>query len=266
MALTEVSAAALEAKIDTIKTLCGLCSQQILQVTNESGSVRKAYAEVEGSIDVERKSAGVAKLVIPFTLSEPFMRSNTEYSLETTIDTSPHAYDPENTGTVEETGAIITFTGPSEHPKIEHQTSLVSVQYNAHLIALDTVVIDCKLYTAFLSRKFTNDPAAGSNIELAMPLTSGFVVGNQVLVSSSAGSEYATITVVHTDTHITVNTLALNHTTTTPFCTVNVINSIVHSGDACFMILLPGANHLHATDSAGSPAGKVKVQFYPPFL
>ena len=63
---------------------------------------------------------------------------------------------------------------------------------------------------------FTNDPAAGSNIELDMNDTSGFLVGEIVKVSSSAGSENATITVVHDDTHITVDTLALNHTTTTP--------------------------------------------------
>lgn len=66
------------------------------------------------------------------------------------------------------------------------------------------------------SQAYTNDPAAGSNIELNMTDTSGFNVGNKVLVSSSAGSEVARVTVVHTNTHITVDTLALNHTTTNP--------------------------------------------------
>lgn len=66
------------------------------------------------------------------------------------------------------------------------------------------------------SQAYTNDPAAGSNIELNMTDTSGFNVGNKVLVSSSAGQEIATITVVHVNTHITVDTLALNHTTVSP--------------------------------------------------
>ncbi len=71
-------------------------------------------------------------------------------------------------------------------------------------------------YTQARSQAFTNDPAAGSNIELNMTDTSGFNVGNIVTVSSSAGSEQARITVVHANTHITVDTLALNHTTTNP--------------------------------------------------
>ena len=65
-------------------------------------------------------------------------------------------------------------------------------------------------------RAYTNDPAAGSNIELNMANTSGFIVGDVVTVSSSAGSEIAIITVVHTNTHITVDKLVLNHTKINP--------------------------------------------------
>jgi phage-related protein len=199
MALTETSAAALETKMDTIKVLCGLSAQQMLEVTLEDASVRQAYAEVAGKISVARLSAGMAKLVIPFTLNEPFFRSNILYSLETTIDASPHAFDPNNSGTVEECGAIITFTGPMEHPKLEHIASGVYVQYDAHISNGDTVTINCKEYTA---------------------------------VHSVSG---------------------------------NVINSIIHHGDPTFMVLLPGANHLHATDS-NPTTGKAKIEFYPPFL
>jgi hypothetical protein len=46
--------------------------------------------------------------------------------------------------------------------------------------------------------------------------TSGFAVGMLVEVSSKAGAEKATITVVHANVHITVNSLALNHTNTAP--------------------------------------------------
>lgn len=63
---------------------------------------------------------------------------------------------------------------------------------------------------------YTNDPAAGSNIVLNMTDTSNFEVADIVTVSSSAGSEDATITSVAANTSITVNTLALNHTTTSP--------------------------------------------------
>ncbi|MFX1499346.1 MAG: hypothetical protein ACFFDH_00115 [Promethearchaeota archaeon] len=69
------------------------------------------------------------------------------------------------------------------------------------------------------SEPYTNDPASGSNIILNMSDTSGFEVGNEVRVSSSAGSEYATITVVTPSTSITVDSLAINHTTTDPLVT-----------------------------------------------
>ena len=71
----------------------------------------------------------------------------------------------------------------------------------------------------YVSQAFTNDPAAGSNIELNMTDTSQFAVDQVVTVSSSAGSETAKITVVHTNTHITVDVLALNHTTTSRLVT-----------------------------------------------
>ena len=87
--------------------------------------------------------------------------------------------------------------------------------------------------TLYVERAYTGDPAAGNNIELAMADTSGFTVGDLVEVSSSAGRENATITVVHANTHLTVNTLALNHTTTSPMVKQVVQNTFIvdTSGD-----------------------------------
>lgn len=67
-----------------------------------------------------------------------------------------------------------------------------------------------------VSRAYTNDPIAGTNIALNMSDTSGFIVGNTVTVSSSAGSEAATIVSLVANTSITVNALDLDHTTTNP--------------------------------------------------
>jgi len=69
------------------------------------------------------------------------------------------------------------------------------------------------------TQAYTNDPAAGSDIELNMVNTAGFLVGDNVQVSSGAGTETANITVVHVNTHITVDVLALNHTTVNPLVT-----------------------------------------------
>jgi hypothetical protein len=69
------------------------------------------------------------------------------------------------------------------------------------------------------SQAFTNDPAAGSNIVLNMTNTQGFTIFDTVNVSSGAGNEDAKITAVVANTSITVDTLALNHTTSSPLVT-----------------------------------------------
>lgn len=64
--------------------------------------------------------------------------------------------------------------------------------------------------------------------------TSIFAVGQKVRVSSSAGSEVATVTAIVTNVSITVDTLALNHTTTSPLVTrmntltITPTNCILH--------------------------------------
>lgn len=79
------------------------------------------------------------------------------------------------------------------------------------------------------TQAYTNDPAAGANITLNMASTTGFVVGDIVQVSSSAGSENAMITTVVANTSITVNILELNHTTSSPL--VTSLGKFTISGD-----------------------------------
>jgi phage-related protein len=45
----------------------------------------------------------------------------------------------------------------------------------------------------------------------------------------------------------------------------NVINNIVHYGDPCFMVFLPGYNTMSIIDTVHT-TGKCKVEFYPPYL
>jgi hypothetical protein len=87
----------------------------------------------------------------------------------------------------------------------------VAFLYYNHTLVTPLVRLASTLY---VERAYTNDPASGNNIELNMADTTGFAVGDLVEVISSVGRENATITVVHVNTHLTVNTLALNHTTT----------------------------------------------------
>lgn len=77
------------------------------------------------------------------------------------------------------------------------------------------------------TQAYTNDPAAGSSITLNVANTSGFIVGDSVTVSSSAGSEIARIISIVTNTSITVNSLALNHTTSSPLITLNETTYVI---------------------------------------
>ena len=81
-----------------------------------------------------------------------------------------------------------------------------------------------KQYSSFAtstkwSQAYTNDPASGTSIVLNMTSTSLFAIGDFVKVSSSAWSELAKVSAVVLNTSITVDVLALNHTTTTPVVT-----------------------------------------------
>lgn len=81
------------------------------------------------------------------------------------------------------------------------------------------------------TQAYTNDPAAGSNIVLNITSTSGFGIGDNVVVSSSAGSDTTYIIDLVLNTSITVKTLALNHTTTSPLITLLEVTYVV-SADA----------------------------------
>ena len=89
------------------------------------------------------------------------------------------------------------------------------------IICLDTDSFDTGGDFVHNSQAYTNDPGAGSNIQLDMVDTSYFQVGDPIIVKSSAGFEGAYVTVVDPNVSITVDALVLNHTTTTPTVEIN---------------------------------------------
>ena len=138
----------LETIFDTMKQLFGSRDQQYLSYQSPTG-VRWALAEVVGQLGPTRDTDPlVATIVVDFLLAEPFFRSDTLYSTTDITINGVTAMDILNAGTVDERSAIITFTGPLQHPKIEHITSGIWVQYDAHITGVDTVIIDCRNYTA----------------------------------------------------------------------------------------------------------------------
>lgn len=111
-------------------------------------------------------------------------------------------------------GQIDTHIANTSNP---HSTTAAQ----AGAIPNDGWVTDANTWT-FKNRTqaYTNDPAAGSSITLNMVSTTDFVVGSDVTVSSSAGSENTYVTAVVANTSIIVNRLLLNHTTTSPLVTL----------------------------------------------
>lgn len=201
--ITEASIEALEAKMDTVKALMGQGTLGTLEQTLEDTSVRNAQAECTGDLNGARTSPVSLRLVLDFTMPEPFFRSNVLTSDERTIDASPKTYTLNNPGTAEETRAKITLTGPLENTEITNTTNGVRMAYNGEITGGHYVVIDV-------------DPETG---------------------------EYTAVD----------DLLA------------NVIGNVTHEGNPALMVLESGDNAMSVTDDTHT-TGKVKFEFYPPYL
>jgi hypothetical protein len=106
---------------------------------------------------------------------------------------------------------------------------------HSHQSIVDGWVPDANTWTYFnRSQAFTNDLAIGVAVVINMVDTTDFVVGSDVTVTSSAGSENTYVTAVVVNTSITVNQCVLNHTTTSRLVTLNNVFTI--SGDQTAVI------------------------------
>lgn len=196
MNLQGVSILDFETKLDALKLLFGNRTRQYLQRVLQDSTVRRALAEVT-KFDIKLTSPISAKMTADFVLAEPFFRSTILSTDTQTISASPHSYSLANPGSAAERGAIITFTGPLDYPKLTNLTNNVYVGYNNAISAGVAVVI------------------------------------NSALFSCAQGA-------------------------------TNLLNKLVHSGDAYFFKLEPGVNSLKLESNV--TGGTVKVDFYPPHL
>lgn len=79
------------------------------------------------------------------------------------------------------------------------------------------------------SQAFTNTPAAGASTVFTMTNTTGFVVGDRVMITSGGGTDYPIITAVTTNTNITVTYTDYAHTAVNPL--VTSLGKFTISGD-----------------------------------
>lgn len=140
--IVESSIEDLEAAIDAVKILFGGRSLGALEETLENADVRVAQAELSGDLNVTRVSPVSVKMVLEFTLPDPFLYSDTLTTNTTTINTSPKTFTVNNAGTVENCNPQITLNGPLSNPEITNTTNDVSVKYNGSISAGHSVIID----------------------------------------------------------------------------------------------------------------------------
>lgn len=140
--IVEDSIQALEQKMDVVKALFGKTTLGLLSQVLEDETVRSAQAEFSGDLNGNRISPVSQRLVLEFTMPEPFFRSDTLISDTQTINASPKTYTLSNPGTAQETKPKITLTGPLSNTEITNTENDVSVKYNGTITAGHYVVID----------------------------------------------------------------------------------------------------------------------------
>ena len=127
--------------LDNIKKLFSPQAQQVLAMTMNDASVRNVNATVDAPMQMEWIHDTFARLVIEFTLAEPFFRSATSSTDNTTtISTTDTAMVVENVGTMVERDATYLLTGPLTNPTIS-TTDSVSMTYTGAISSTDTVTI-----------------------------------------------------------------------------------------------------------------------------
>lgn len=142
IAITGTTAADVEGTFDDLRALLSVRTPQTLSMTMEDATVRTAQATVDSNMDVERATNTLARVVVEFTLCEPYFRSNTLIADNTTlIDASPTAMVFDNTGTIEERDPIITLTGPLSNTVITNSTNNVVLTYTGAIAGGEVVII-----------------------------------------------------------------------------------------------------------------------------
>lgn len=189
--IVEDSIEAFEAKMDTVKALMGQETLGTLSQTLEDLSVRSAQAECTGDLNGARTSPVSMRLVLDFTMPEPFFRSNTLTSDEQTINASPKTYTLNNPGTAEETKPKITLTGPLANTEITNTTNGVKVKYNGTITAGHYVVIDIDATTG----EYTAVDDLAANV-----IGNVTHLGNAALMVLKSGNNAMSVT---DDTHTT---------------------------------------------------------------
>lgn len=134
--------AGLQTKLDNLRKLLAVRTEQVLSFTLDDASVRTALASCNESLSPKFETPWIARVVVVFTLSVPFFRLTTDIADNTTaIDASPKAMVCTNPGTVEENEATIIIHGAFTSVTITNQENGASVTYTGSIGTSETVTI-----------------------------------------------------------------------------------------------------------------------------
>lgn len=139
LAINVASATALESRLDTIKRLMSVRTQQTLSMTMEDSTVRTTQATLDSPFQIERKKDAFAMAVLDFRLTTPYFRSNTQYNGTITVSAGTVTGNVINTGTIEEIDPTITLIGPLNNTVITNTLNSYSLTYSGTIAG--TVVI-----------------------------------------------------------------------------------------------------------------------------
>lgn len=159
IAVTENTLAALETKMDTIRALLGSPAQKTLSVAFQDGTTKTALVTVDKPLQVE-KNQTMARIVVDFTMAEPFFRLSTAIADNTTtINASPKAMTVTNPGTAEERNPTIILTGPLTNTVITNSTNGCVLTYTGTIASPRVVTISTNSSGEYVA---TND--LGANV------------------------------------------------------------------------------------------------------
>ena len=152
MAITAASATALETTFDNMRKLFGVRTEQVLAMTMEDSSVRNISATVNDPIQVSRKTATLALVVVKFDCAAAVWRLSTAIADNTTvINTNPKAMTVTNPGTVAERNATITLTGTLTNTVITNSTTGETLTYTGTITSPRVVTISVNAYGEYIA-------------------------------------------------------------------------------------------------------------------
>jgi phage-related protein len=186
--------ASLETQLNTIRGLFSEQMQKTLAITYEDASVKSALVTVDKALQVNRVNT-MARIVVEFTMCEPFFRLSTLIADNTTtINSSPKAMTVTNTGTMEERDATIVIDGPFSSITITNSTNGASVTYTGAIGAAETVTIGTLNgeYFATLSTGSANviGNVTHSGSSALLPINAG---ANTLSITSTGGDNTGTV-------------------------------------------------------------------------